>query len=140
LTVKPVLSFKTRVAYLKQVGSGRWISYGRTYITRAPTRIATLPVGYADGYPRLLSNKAQVLIRGQCAPVIGRVCMDQVMVDVGNIRGVRVGDEVVLIGRQARGCIAAEDIAALCRTIPYEITCGIAARVRRLVKPFFSCK
>lgn len=134
LKLKPALSLKTRIVYLKDVPQGRSISYGRTYITERPTRIATLPIGYADGYARILSNRASVLVRGQKAPVVGKVTMDQIMVDVGHIKGVKVGDEVVLIGRQAQAEMRVEEIARVCKTIPYEIVCSITNRVPRVYK------
>ena len=134
IRLKPALAFKTRVAYLKDTPAGRSISYGRTYITQKATVIATLPVGYADGYERNLSNKAEVLIRGKRAPVIGKVTMDQTMIDVGRIHGVKVGDEVVLIGRQGRNEIRAEKIARLAGTIAYETVCSISNRVPRVYK------
>jgi len=136
IALKPVLCFKTRVVYLKQVGAGRTISYGRTYTTKRKTTIATLPVGYADGYVRALSNKAKVLIRGKFFPVAGRICMDQTMVDVGSSSIIKIGDEVVLLGRQKGRTISAQELAAICRTIPYEITCWISSRVRRVFKNY----
>ncbi|MFA6321674.1 MAG: alanine racemase, partial [Candidatus Omnitrophota bacterium] len=96
IKLKPVLSLKTRVAYIKETPPGRAISYGRSYITQKHTKIATLPIGYADGYMRNLSNRAEVLVRGRRAPVVGRVTMDQTMIDVGHIKDVKIGDEVVL--------------------------------------------
>ncbi|MBL7084495.1 MAG: alanine racemase [Candidatus Omnitrophica bacterium] len=134
LDLKPVLSLKTKIVYLKDVPQGRSISYGRTYITERPTRIATLPIGYADGYARILSNRASVLVGGQKAPVVGKVTMDQTMVDVGHIKGVKVGDEVVLIGRQGRLQMRIEEIARVSKTIPYEIVCSITNRVPRVYK------
>lgn len=134
IKLKPALSFKTRIVYLKDTPAGRSISYGRTYITQKDTKIATLPVGYADGYERNLSNRAEVLIRGRRAPVIGKVTMDQTMIDVGRIRGVKVGDEVVLIGKQGRNEIRAEKIARLAGTIAYETICSISNRVPRVYK------
>jgi len=134
--LKPVLTFKTKITYLKQVPAGRSISYGRTYITRKKTKIATIPAGYADGYMRALSNKAQVLVRGKFAPVVGRVCMDQTMIDVGGIKGVKLGDTVVLIGRQKQKSIRTEELARICNTIPYEVTCCISARVKRVFKNY----
>ena len=132
LALKPALSLKTKITYLKPVPAGRSISYGRTYITEKRTRIATIPIGYADGYQRILSNKAYVLVRGRRARVVGKVTMDQVMIDVGNIRSVKLGDEVVLIGRQGRDRITTEELARLCGTIPYEIACSIGSRVPRI--------
>jgi alanine racemase len=131
IDLAPVLSFKTKVVYTKNVARGRSISYGRTYTTKKDTKIITLPVGYGDGYNRLLSNKAKVLIHGEVYPVVGRVCMDQTMVDVGQAR-VRVGDEVVLVGCQKNRVIYVEDIARICRTIPYEVVCWISPRVPRI--------
>ncbi len=131
IDLKPVLSFKTRVVYVKEVGPNRSISYGRTFKTKKSGSIVTLPVGYGDGYNRLLSNKAKVLIGGEFFPVVGRVCMDQVMVDVAGSR-VRIGDEVVLIGKQNKNVIFVEDIARLCRTIPNEVVCWISPRVPRV--------
>jgi alanine racemase len=132
LTLRPALSLKTRVAYIKDVPAGRSVSYGRTYITEKDTRIATIPIGYADGYERILSNKAFVLLRGKRARVVGKVTMDQVMLDVGHIKGVKLGDEVVLIGRQGSDRITAEELSKLCGTIPYEIVCSIGSRVPRV--------
>ena len=134
LKLKPALSLKTRIVYLKDVPVGRSISYGRTYITEKPTRIATLPIGYADGYGRILSNRASVLVKGEKAPVVGKVTMDQTMVDVGHIKGVKIGDEVVLIGRQGRLAMYTEEIARVSKTIPYEIVCSITNRVPRVYK------
>lgn len=131
IRLKPALSFKTRITYLKEVGAGRPISYGRTFTTKKHARIATLPVGYADGYNRLLSNRAAVLIEGKRCPVVGRVCMDHTMVDVTNTSA-HVGSEVVLIGRQKGASIGAEEIATLCSTISYEVVCWISKRVPRL--------
>lgn len=132
LSLKPALSWKARIIYLKEVPAGTAISYGSTYITPRRSRIATIPLGYADGYSRLLSNKGQVLIHGRRAPVRGRVCMDQFMVDVTEIPDVSVGDEVVLIGKQGKEEITATEIADLTGTINYEITCSISKRVPRI--------
>ena len=134
LQLEPALSLKTRIVFLKRTPAGRSISYGRTYITRKPTVIATLPIGYADGYGRILSNKAKVLVRGERAPVVGKVTMDQTMIDVGHIEGVTLGDEVVLIGKQGEAEIRCEELARLAGTIPYEIVCSISSRVPRIYK------
>ncbi|MBN3039351.1 MAG: alanine racemase [Candidatus Omnitrophica bacterium] len=134
LKLKPALSLKTRIVYIKDVPPGRSISYGRTYITERATRIATLPIGYADGYGRILSNKASVLVKGKKAPVVGKVTMDQIMIDVGHIKGVKVGDEVVLIGCQNQAEMSTEEIARVSKTIPYEIVCSITNRVPRVYK------
>jgi alanine racemase len=131
IRLKPVLSLKTKVVYVKKVPKGYGISYGHTYFTKKDTTIVTLPVGYGDGYPRNLSNQAPVLIRGRRFKISGRVCMDQIMVDVGNL-AVKVGDEAVLIGRQAKQRISAEELADLSGTIPYEIVCGLGSRVPRV--------
>lgn len=134
IKLKPILSLKTRVVFLKDIPPGRSISYGRTFISQKPTKIATLPIGYADGYHRGLSNKAGVLIRGQFAPIVGKITMDQMMVDVGHIRGVKIGDEVVLIGKQGRHEIRIEKLARLAGTIAYDFVCGISNRVPRIYK------
>ncbi len=131
ITLQPALSWKTRIVFVKRVPAGRGISYGLTHTTRRPTVIATLPVGYADGYMRALSNRSVVLIRGQRASVVGRICMDQVMVDVGRIANVQVGDEAVLIGTQGDEEIRAEELAHRAGTIAYEICTSISDRVPR---------
>lgn len=131
IKLKPAMSFKTKITYLKEVGPGRSISYGRTFITKKKTKIATLPVGYADGYNRLLSNKADVLIKGGRCPVVGRVCMDHIMVDVTGVNA-KLGDEVVLIGRQKNSEISVEEICELCSTISYEVVCWVSKRVPRI--------
>jgi len=134
IKLKPVLSLKTKVVFLKDIPPGRSISYGRTFISQKYTKIATLPIGYADGYHRGLSNKAEVLVRGQYAPIVGKITMDQTMIDVGRIRGVRVGDEVVLIGKQGRHEIRIEKLARLAGTIAYDFVCAISNRVPRIYK------
>jgi alanine racemase len=133
LKIKPVLSLKSRVVYTKRVPKGFGISYGHTYITPAETTIAVIPIGYGDGYPRRLSNCGPVLMRGRRFSVSGRVCMDQIMVDVGDSR-VRTGDEAVLIGSQGRNRVSVEELARLCGTIPYEIVCGLGSRIPRVYK------
>jgi alanine racemase len=129
---QPALSFKTQVAQVKLVPAGEGISYGCTYITERPTWIAVLPVGYADGFRRAPTNWGAVLIHGQEAPLLGRVCMDQSMVDVSHIPGVRVGDEVVLIGQQGTATLSAETVAQRLGTINYEVVAEILARVPRV--------
>ncbi len=131
VSLKPALSFKTRIMYLKTVPAGTSLSYGCTYRTSGQTGIATLPVGYADGYNRALSNKGTVLIRGKRYPVVGRVCMDMTLVNVGDDH-VELGDEAVLIGSQGREKISADEIASLEGTISYEVVCGIGKRVERV--------
>ena len=134
IKLKPALSLKTRVVFIKDTPPGRSISYGRTHITQKHTKIATLPIGYADGYDRRCSNRAEVLIRGRRAKVVGKVTMDQTMIDVGHINGVKVGDEVVLIGKQGSDEIRAENLARIAESIAYEIVCGISNRVPRVHK------
>ena len=131
--LEAVLSWKTAVVHLKSVPTGTPISYGSTWSAPRPSRIATLPVGYADGWSRLLSNRGTVLVRGRRAPVVGRVCMDLCMVDVTDIPGAEVGDEVVLIGRQGAEVQDAHQLAALQNTIAYDVLCAIGARVPRVV-------
>ncbi|GEA14093.1 MAG: alanine racemase [Moorella sp. (in: firmicutes)] len=132
LDLRPAMTLKTRVVLVKEVPAGTYISYGCTYCTPAPARIATLPVGYADGYSRLLSNRAEVLIRGRRAPVIGRVCMDQCMIDVTAVPEASTGDEVVLFGHQGEQYLPVEEVAAWMGTINYEILCLISGRVPRV--------
>jgi alanine racemase len=129
---RPALSFKTQVAQVKTIPAGEGISYGITYITERPTRIAVLPVGYADGFRRSPRNWGTVLIHGQEAPIVGRVCMDQCMVDVTHISQTRMGDEVVLIGHQDGATLTAEKIAERLGTINYEVVSEILARVPRV--------
>ena len=132
--LKPALSLKTQVAYLKTVEAGRTISYARTHRVKKRTRIATLPIGYGDGFSRGHSNRGEVLIRGERAPIVGIVTMDQLMVDVGGIEGVEVGDEAVLIGRQGGERITAEEAAARIGTISYEVLAQLGKRVSRVYK------
>lgn len=135
LDLHPAMSLVSHVAHVKTVGPGFTVSYGSTYTTTAPeTTIATIPVGYGDGYPRMLSNKGYVLIHGQKAPIVGRVCMDQFMVDVSNIDNVAQGDEVVLVGRQDGAEIRVEELSELCGRFNYEFVCDINKRVPRIYK------
>jgi len=124
----PAMKFKTQVGFVKEVSPQVSISYGRTYFTNKPSLIATLPIGYADGWSRLLANKAKVLVRGQQAPLVGRVCMDQCMIDVTDIPGVALGDEVLLFGGTD---LPVEKIADYMGTINYEIICMVGKRVPR---------
>jgi len=130
--LRPAMSLKAVVSYVKNVPAEFKVSYGCTFTTDKSTVIATLPVGYADGYSRLLSSKGEVLLHGHRAPVVGRVCMDQIMVDVGHIPGVKVGDEAVLMGRQGDEEISADEVAAKLGTINYEVICMINSRVPRV--------
>jgi len=132
IPLAPAMSLVTRIRFLKRVPPGTPISYGGTYVTNRETDVATLPVGYADGYRRLLSNNFEVLVLGRRAPVIGRVCMDMIMIDVTHIKGVAVGDEVVLMGRQGDAEISADEMADRLSTINYEITCLVGKRVPRV--------
>lgn len=125
VSLDQVMSFKTRVIQVKEVAAGCPIGYGRTFVTQRPTIIATLPVGYNDGYPRCLSNKGMVLVRGQRAPLVGRVSMSMITVDVTHIPGICRDDEVVLLGSQRDAIITADEIAELSGTISYEIFCNI---------------
>jgi alanine racemase len=131
IPLKPVMSLKTRVVYVKRVPKGWGISYGHAYVTEKETYIATLPIGYGDGYPRNLSNAAPVIINDKLMKINGMVCMDQVMIDVGNYP-VRVGDEVILIGARGKNKISTEQLAKLSGTIPYEIVCGLGSRIPRV--------
>jgi len=132
LPLMPALSWHSRVTHVKTLEAGRQISYGATYVTQGPTVVATIPVGYADGYRRNLSGKFWVLIRGQRAPILGRICMDQMMVDVTHIPGAALGDDVVLIGRQGDAHIPVEQIAQQADSFNYEFVCGISRRVPRV--------
>jgi alanine racemase len=131
-TLRPVLSLKTAIVQIKRVGSGIPISYGGRYVTRRPSTIATLPIGYADGYSRRLTNVGEVLVRGHRVPVAGTVCMDMCMVDVTDVAEAAVGDEAILIGHQGQAVVTADEIAHKCGTIHYEVFCGISARVPRI--------
>lgn len=133
--VKPVMSIKANIVHIKTLGKGEYISYGRTFITKRESIIATLPIGYADGFTRLLFEKAKVIVGGKLAPVVGRICMDQCMIDITNIEGVKVGDEVILIGEDGyNNVITADDIANQLGTISYEVVCAVSKRVPRVYK------
>ena len=132
LTLKPAMMLKARIVHLKKVPAGFKVSYGVTHETQKPTTIATVPVGYADGLNRLLSSRGQMLVHGQRVPIIGRVCMDLTMLDVGGIADVSLEDEVVVFGRQGEACLTADDIASDLETINYEIVSTIAGRVPRI--------
>ncbi|MCP4634628.1 MAG: alanine racemase [candidate division Zixibacteria bacterium] len=127
--VKPALKLVSKVLYVRDIEADQPVGYGMSYITSHSMKIATIPVGYGDGYPRALSNRGQVLIRGQRAPIVGRVCMDAFMVDVSNIDGVKNGDDVALIGNQGNEFIGADELAKICDTITWEITCGLTTRL-----------
>lgn len=132
LSLIPAMQFKTRVVYVKKIPTGSKIGYGGTFTTPHEAVIATLPVGYADGYNRLLSNQGEVLIQGTRCPVVGRVCMDQITVDVTHLPSVSIGEEAVLFGRQGPAEISIDEIAQKLNTISYEIVCGVNERVPRV--------
>ena len=127
--LKPVMSLRSEIIQLKEVPRGFKVSYGSTHITQSPTRIATVPIGYADGYSRQLSSKGHMLVRGQKAPITGKVCMDFTMIDVGHIPGVQLGDEVVILGAQGNNAITADDIAETIDTINYEVVASLTKRM-----------
>lgn len=131
----PALEWTTRVSFVKRVTAGETVGYGRTWAPARDTIIATIPVGYGDGFSRLLSSRGRVLIGGVSFPIVGRICMDQTMIDVGPDAAVAVGDTVTLVGRQGAEQITVAEIAALMGTIPYEVTCLITGRVGRAFEP-----
>lgn len=132
INIKPVLTWKTRIVHIKEVDENEYIGYGKTYKTNRKTIVATLPVGYADGYSRGLSNKGKVIINGKLAPIIGNVCMDQFMVDVTDIENVQTGDEVILLGSDGNVKFDADDMADIINTISYEVLCLIGRRAPRV--------
>lgn len=132
MDLKPVLSLKSRIIFLKELEPGRVISYGASYKTSRRQRIATIPVGYGDGYPRNLSNRGYVLIHGKKAPICGRICMDQFMVDVTDIPEAEEGDVVVLVGRDGAEQISMEEIGELSGRFHYEFACDLGKRVPRV--------
>jgi len=131
---KPVMSWKTSIVHLHNVSEKTGISYGRRFVTKRDSLIATIPVGYADGYSRFLSNKVQVLVNGKRINQVGTICMDMCMIDVTDLADVKIGDEVVLLGRQGDEEIRVEELASIAGTIPYEMFCSIGRRVRRVYK------
>lgn len=133
ITLQPVLRLRSAIAMLKWIEPGDTVSYGRWFTAKRRTRIASVPVGYADGYPRSLTNRGEVLIRGRRVPVVGTVCMDWLMVDVTDLPDVKVGDDVTLWGRDRSGqTLYAEEVAERAGTIPYELLCGVSKRVPRV--------
>lgn len=132
LKLHPAMELKTHVSYIKEVEAGVGVSYGSTYITKRRTKIATIPVGYGDGYPRSLSSKGRVLIHGKSAPIIGRVCMDQFMVDITEIDNVNQGDIVTLVGKDGDEFISFEEIALLADSFHYELICNVGKRIPRI--------
>ena len=134
VSLKPVMTLKTKVIQIRSLPAHSPISYSRTFYTKRKSLIATLAVGYGDGYPRCLSNQGKVLIRGRTASIVGLICMDLTLVNITDIPEAKVGDEVVLFGRQGEGCISVEDVAQWADTVPYEVLCGISSRVPRIYK------
>ena len=128
------MSVKARVIFAKFVKKGRGVSYGHTFIAQRDMTVVTLPIGYNDGFFRCLSNKAQVLIEGKRCPVIGRVTMDQIMVDASQVKSVKIGAEAVIVGRQKKACISADELADKAGTINYEIVCSLGNRLPRVYK------
>ncbi len=131
-TQRPVMRFISQVAQLKDVPAGEGISYGHRFVTSKPSRLAAIPVGYADGYNRLLTNRGEVLIGGRRAPVVGTVCMDWILIDVTDLPDVQVGDQVTLLGRDGDDIITAEEWADKVGSITYEVFCNISKRVPRV--------
>jgi alanine racemase len=131
VNLKPVMSLKTKIMHIKKVGPVTPISYGRTFYTKKESLIATLPIGYADGLNRKLSNRGSVLIGGKRCPIVGTVCMDMIMVDVSEVPDAKVYDEAVIIGQQGNEQITAEEVAGLLDTISYEVLCNVSKRVGR---------
>ena len=132
--LKPVMELKSHITLIKEVEAGVPVSYGGTFVTKQKTRIATIPVGYADGYPRQLSNKGRVLIHGKSAPILGRICMDQFMVDVTDIPQAQELDEVTLLGTDGEASVTVEELGELSGRVPYEFVCDISKRVPRVYK------
>ena len=132
MVLAPVMKFVSKISLLREFGEGQALSYGGTYTTKKNTKIAYVPVGYADGYPRALSNKGSVLIRDRRCSIVGRICMDWLLVDVTYLNGIEAGEEVVLLGRSDTQMITADEVAEISGTIPYEILCKISKRIMRV--------
>lgn len=132
IDLRQVMSLKVRITHVKEIEAGQSVSYGRKFIASKKSKIASLPIGYADGYTRMLSGKAEALVKGKRVPVVGRICMDQCMIDITGIEDVKVGDEVVLFGRQGKDMIHIDELAEKLGTINYEIVCMISKRVPRV--------
>lgn len=128
----PAMSLKSQISYVKYLEENVSVGYGRTYFTTHRTKVATVPIGYADGYSRAFSNKARVIVNGQYAPVIGNVCMDQMMIDVSDIADVKDGDSVIIMGSDGKNTVSAEELASISNTINYEIVCNVGKRVPRV--------
>ncbi|HLF18754.1 MAG TPA: alanine racemase [Candidatus Omnitrophota bacterium] len=134
ISLKPAMSVHSRIIFLKRIEKGRSISYGRTFIAKAAMTVATIPIGYSDGYPRLLSNKADVLVGGKRCRLLGRVTMDQIVADVTKVKGARLGTPVVILGKQSSHTITADELAAYANTISYEIVCSLGNNIPRIYK------
>ncbi len=132
LDIRPAMEWKTHISHIKMLEKGREISYGGTYTVEKPSVIATIPVGYADGYPRCLSNKGRVIVRGQYANIVGRVCMDQFMIDVTDIPDVSLDDEVTLVGKDGDAVLSMEEVSNMAHSFNYELPCRVARRVPRV--------
>jgi alanine racemase len=132
--IHPALSLKCRVSFVKEVAKGTSLSYGRTFVAPKKLRVATLTAGYGDGYPRAASNRAEILVQGQRCRVLGRVTMDQALVDISSVKNVSIGDEAVLIGKQGRDEITVCELAAWCGTVPWEVLTNITYRVPRVYR------
>lgn len=132
LDIRPAMEWKTHISHIKTLEKGREISYGGTYTVEKPSVIATIPVGYADGYPRCLSNKGRVIVRGQYANIVGRVCMDQFMIDVTDIPDVSLDDEVTLVGKDGDAFLSMEEVSNMAHSFNYELPCRVARRVPRV--------
>lgn len=132
LSIKPVMSVKANIVHLKDVPAGFSVGYGRRYISEKPSKIATIALGYADGYPRPYSSQAKVIVNGVIAPIAGNICMDQCMIDVTDVPDVKVGDEVIVMGTDGKNTILADDIAKATGTINYEITCAFGQRLPKV--------
>ncbi len=130
--LKPVMSLRAVISHIKEIEPGSDVSYGRTYTADKKLRVATVPIGYADGYPRALSGKADMLVHGVRCPILGRICMDQCIIDITDVPNVKMGDVVTIIGRDGDEEIRVEELASMLDTIPYEVICGISKRVTRV--------
>ncbi len=126
------MKVKTKILCIRKVSSGTPISYGRTFITKRPSRIGVLPLGYADGYSRFFSNNADVLVKGKRVPVVGRICMDLTMIDLTDVKGVKENDEIVIMGKQGKESITAQELAYKANTIPYEILTSLGNKSKRI--------
>ena len=132
IDLKPVMSVKANIVHLKDVPAGFSVSYGRSFITERPSKIATIELGYSDGYPRPYSKHAQVIVNGTLAPIAGNICMDQCMIDVTDVPDVKLGNEVIVMGSDGKLTISADDIASATGTISYEILCAFGQRLPKV--------